>query len=423
MITMKNNNKIIKNIAVIGGGASGMISALFARYEADRIGVDTEISIYERNPRIGKKILVTGNGRCNFSNENMSADNYHGDSDFAFGIVNRFNYQDTVAFFRRIGVLSKADAAGRIYPMSFQASSVLDALRAEIDKCNIRLICDNKITSIKCVENGFLLNGSFFADACILACGAKAASVHGSDGSGFELLNSFGIDIAPVLPALTALVCDNFPKGLKGIRAQGKIEIKSGGKLLASDTGEIQYTDYGLSGIPSMQVSGEVSRTLNSTDTPVFAFVDACPYISASELYDHLMSYKKHNPGVSSEYLLSGIVPKKLGLTFLVDCSINPAKNIGILHPSVVEKIVSVIKSKKYKIKSVRSFNDAQVCCGGIRCSEVNGSTLELKKVPGLFVCGEMLNVDGDCGGYNLQWAWSSGYVAGINAVREIVKC
>ncbi len=409
-----------KKIAIIGGGASGMIAAVFAAKEAEKLGVPVEVTIYESNNRIGKKILVTGNGRCNFSNKNISVCNFHGDSDFAYKIYQNFNNETLCEFFRMLGVVPKCDAAGRIYPMSFQATSVLDALRAELQNNNVKLVCDTKVNSLKCHDRGFVLNNEFYADACVIATGGKASPVHGSDGSGYEILKNFNVSSEPVLPALSALICDNFPKGLKGIRAQGTITIKSGGKTLAQDSGELQYTDYGLSGIPSMQVSGNVSRALYNNDGPVFAVVDSCPAMTAEELKNHISGLIRHNPDIPGENLLSGILPKKLGISFLCDCSVNPNKNIGILHSSVIDKIVLAVKNKKYKIKSVKGFNDAQVSCGGIPCSEINNETLELNRIKGIYVCGELLNVDGDCGGYNLQWAWSSGYTAGINAVREI---
>lgn len=415
-------SKMVKceRIAVIGGGASGLIAAVFAAREAEKLGLCVDITIFEANARIGKKILVTGNGRCNFSNENIKPENFHGDADFAYRIYNFFDNRVTCDFFRSLGVIAKCDVAGRIYPMSFQSSSILDALRFEIEKQNISLVCDTKIDSITKSDEGFLLNNRYNADICIIATGGKASPVHGSDGSGYNLIEPFNIDVEPVLPALSALVCDNWSKGLKGVRAQGSITIKVSGRILAQDTGEIQYTDYGLSGIPSMQVSGAVSRALLSDAASVYALVDSCPGMSSEELKKHIFELVRYNPNIPAENLLSGILPKKLGISFLCDCSVNPVKSIGILHSSVIDKVVSTVKCKKYKIKSVKGFNDAQVSCGGISCDEINNDTLELKKVKRIFVCGEIINVDGDCGGYNLQWAWSSGYTAGISAVREI---
>lgn len=408
-------NKNCLSIAVIGGGASGMIAAVFAARQALERNLNYDIRIYDSNSRIGKKILVTGNGRCNFTNENISEENFHGEASLAISIYDRFNNKMTKDFFHSVGLLSKSDPAGRVYPMSSQASALLDCLRYEIKRLGIYEITETKIIKIEKFKNGFLLNGEFLVDKCILATGGKAAPVHGSDGSGFLLLDQLGIKYSRLFPGLTPLVCSNYPKSLKGIRANGKITLKSGGSVLAEDSGEIQYTDFGLSGIVSMQVSRYAADFINK-NKEVIAVVDSCPSMSVSELKDEILYLIKNNTELPAEMLLAGILPKKLGVSFLADCSINPSMEIGKLHNSVIDKIINVIKSKKYKISSVKGFNDAQITCGGVSSNEINVATMELLKFPGLFVCGEIVNVDGDCGGYNLQWAWSSGAVAGISA-------
>ncbi|MBR3768414.1 MAG: aminoacetone oxidase family FAD-binding enzyme [Clostridia bacterium] len=418
---MKSNNAL--KIAVIGGGASGLTAAIFAAREAKKIGKNVKVTVYEGNSRIGKKILVTGNGRCNFTNENISSVNYHGETALAQSICEKFTNEDVKEFFCSLGLFSKSDFAGRVYPMSNQATAVLDALRFELIRLGIEEVTDTKIVSLKKDSHGFILNERYHCDKCIIATGGKAAPVQGSDGSGFILLKDFGIEVSSLLPALTPIVCEDFTKSLKGIRAQGKISIKCGGKLLSEDTGEIQYTDYGLSGIPSMQVSRFVSGTLNVNKTDVFAFVDSCPFFTADELKSALLTIIKNNPSLPGEMLLSGIMPKRLGMTLLSECSVNPSKNIGIIHDAVLDRIVSAVKNKKYKVTAVKGFNDAQVTSGGIVGKEINFDTLELKKVKGIYVCGEIVDVDGDCGGYNLQWAWSSGAAAGINSVRGFDKC
>ncbi len=413
---MNKDNAMI--IAVIGGGASGLAAAVFAARSARMHSMNVRINVYDGNSRVGKKILVTGNGRCNFSNENICRENFHGDSDFAFDIYSDFDSIKTADFFRSLGVFPKSDNAGRIYPMSFQATAVLDALRQECAASGINEVCDTKITSLSKQGNGFLLNGSIYADRVILATGGKAAPVQGSDGSGFGLLAPFGVEISPLFPALVPLNCENFTRSLKGIRAQGRITLKSDGKILAQDSGEIQYTDYGLSGIPSMQVSRFAAQALSENRT-VFAYIDSAPFFSADQLSAELSEMVKSCPGMPLEMLLSGIMPKKLGSYLLSCCSLNVNQTIGRLHPSVTDKIVATVKNKKYKISSVKGFPDAQVTGGGIKASEIDAQTMELKKVKGLYVCGEIVNVDGDCGGYNLQWAWSSAARAGTSIIRE----
>ena len=408
------------DIAVIGAGASGLFAAIAAAREAEKLRKKITVSVFEANSRVGKKILVTGNGRCNFTNENICPANFHGEEELAFRVYSDFDNIKTLGFFKSIALFPKSDFAGRVYPMSNQATAVLDALRCELSRLGIREITDTKITSLEKQGSGFILNGNIKAKCCILATGGKAAAVQGSDGSGFLLLQKSGVSTTPLYPALVPLVCEGFPKSLKGIRAQGRIAIRHQGKILCEDTGEIQYTEYGLSGIPSMQVSRFVSHALAEKKGDVIAVVDSCPSLTKEELYGVFSGIIENNPTMSCELLLAGLLPKRLGATLLSDCSVNPSMEAGKLHFAVIEKIIGAVKNKKYKVSAVKGFNDAQVTTGGIPASEINGNTLELKKIKGLFVAGEIIDVDGDCGGYNLQWAWSSGYKAGCNAVREI---
>lgn len=413
----------VYSLAVIGGGASGLIAAISAMRLSEKQNKKIETVIYEANGRVGKKLLVTGNGRCNFSNLNIDKGNYYGEPELALSVYKLFDNKKTTDFFRSIGVCAKTDSAGRMYPMSFQASAVLDALRYEAQRLGVKFQTDTRVTRIKRSNKGFLLNDCYFADACIVATGGKAAPVHGSDGSGYLLLEALGVDTTPVYPALVPLICERFSKGLKGVRAQGTITIKCNGKTLARDTGELQFTEYGLSGIPAMQVSGVVAKALFSEKKDVFAVVDLCPDFTIDELKDILLNVAGINPDMPNEMLLAGILPKKLGAQLITDCSLNPSKPIGRIHKAVIDKIAFETKNKKYKVSSVKSFNDAQVTSGGIPAYEINYSSMELKSIRKMYVCGEIVDVHGDCGGYNLQWAWSSGYIAGENAAKELLKC
>lgn len=414
---MKSNSKF--SVAVIGGGASGLFAAIFAAKKAIEKKLNVKISVYESNSRVAKKILATGNGRCNFTNDNILPENFFGERELAFSVYSSFDNVRVKNFFKSIGLLSVSDSAGRVYPMSMQASSVCDSLRFTAESLGVEFITDTKITSIKKKQGCFILNDMYYADRVIIATGGKASPMHGSDGSGYDLLNPFGINITPVYPALSALACKDFPKSLKGVRAKGKITLKGNGKTIAENIGEIQYTDYGLSGIPSMQVSRFASLYLASNNSKLAALIDSCPNLSVDELKNIFFSIKKNNPNLTSQLLMSGLMPKKLGEYLLSVCSVKPDIQIGKLNPAVIEKIVSTIKQMKYTVVSVKGFADAQVTCGGVSGDEIDYATLELKKVKGMYVCGEIINVDGDCGGYNLQWAWSSGAVAGINCIGE----
>lgn len=408
---------IKKQIAVIGGGASGLCAAIEAARTAQN---RAEITVYEALGRCGKKILATGNGRCNLANTDTDFSHYHGNVQLVQSVFEQYDLQSALDFFKDLGLFMRADAAGRVYPLSNQASAVLDALRFESDRLQIRVKTEEKITDIKKQNGKWLLNGTFAADCVILACGGKAAPVHGSDGTGYVLAKKLGVSVEEPLPALTALVVEQFTKALKGIRAEGCITVKCGGQVLASSAGEIQYTDYGLSGIPAMQVSGAVSRYLASgAKAPCQVIVDRAPSVSAEELTAFIERAKKERPTLLCEDLLTGIMPKRLGVTVLTECSLQPQKPLTAMNAGVIPTLVTAIKNKKYKINSVCGFADAQVTAGGIPACEINAQNMELHKANDVFVCGELVNVDGDCGGYNLLWAWNSGRLAGANAAKR----
>ena len=417
---MRNKGTGAYEIAVIGGGASGLFAAAAAAEVARRNGLPAHVTVYEGNARVGKKILVTGNGRCNLTNEKMGAAYYRGATELFEAVYARFDRAATLAFFEDAGLFTRADFAGRVYPMSNQAASVLDALRGVCAERGVREEVSSKISSLQRQGGGFLLNGAFYADRAVVACGGRAAPVHGSDGSGYALLKGLGVTVTPLHPALTPLHIKDFTRSLKGIRAVGAVTLKSGGKTLARAAGEIQYTDYGLSGIPAMQVSRFAAQTL-AEGGEVLAFVDSAPEVSPEELTERLLTVRKNHPAMTAENLLAGFLPKRLGTVLIGACSLSPAREIGALHENAVGKLVSAVKRTKYAVASVRGFADAQVTAGGVPAEEIDETTMELKKVKGLYVCGEIADVDGDCGGYNLQWAFSSGAVAGQAAARSLL--
>ena len=418
---MRSNGENRYEVAVIGGGASGLFAAATAAGEAQARKLPVRVTIYEANPRVGKKILVTGNGRCNLTNEQMGAQYYRGATELFEAAYAQFDREATLAFFEDAGLFTRADFAGRVYPMSNQASSVLDALRGVCAERGVKEVTSCKITSLQKQGEGYILNGEHYADRVIVACGGKAAPVHGSDGSGYVLLRPFGVMVTPLYPALTPVCIESFTKSLKGIRATGRITLKSAGKVIAEAAGEIQYTDYGLSGIPAMQVSRFAAQTL-AEGGEVLAFVDSAPDIPAEELTQRLLALKQAHPAMTAEDLLAGLLPKRLGTVLIASCSLSPAKEIGGLHDNAVSKIVAAVKRMKYKVSAVRGFADAQVTAGGVAETEIDAAAMELKKAKGLYVCGEIADVDGDCGGYNLQWAFSSGAVAGKSAVRSLTN-
>lgn len=406
--------KNICDVAVIGAGFSGLVCAISIK----RLCPDINITVFEGKSQPGKKILVTGNGRCNLTNKELSPDFYHGDEKLIKKILCENSNTELLDFFSSIGVVCAPDFAGRYYPISNQAVSVLDALVAESQALDITTVTDCRITDIKKHKNGFILNGTYQSGKLVFACGGKAASVHGSDGSGFELLSAFGIKTTPLVPSLVSLYSPGFEKSLKGIRARGTLTVKNGGKILASDTGEVQYTDYGLSGIPAFQISPVVSRLL-AENREVSVFADSAPFAERKELEEYIVSQIKKYPTIPAGSILEGLMPRKLSSYLISCCSFNPAKNASTVSIGAAGKIAATVKSKKYIISRTGGFNDAQVTAGGIDSTELEENSYGLKKLHGAYVCGEMLDVDGLCGGYNLQWAFSSAVKVAESIAKE----
>ena len=410
-----------KTLAIIGGGASGLAAAIEAARIKKNRKSDVNIIVFEQLPKIGKKILATGNGRCNIMNSSVPKNKYHGDTKLLDSIFGAYSADSNMEFFRSMGIYLAEEDGGRLYPLSFQATSVLDALRFEAENLGIEIKCDTKINSIKRKGNGFILNNEKYTDAVIVAGGGKSASVHGSDGSCFDLLSSMGIKIKPTFPSLTGIVLKKKNKNLKGVRAAGEIYIVENGKVISSSEGELQYTDYGISGIPAMEVSREVAEhfALHKKGKIIMA-VNTLPDFSPEEIFDYIMTRKKHNPNLLCEDLLSGVMPKKLAVAKLASASISSTAKVSTLTKNDIALLTEILNSELFEISGVLGFDNSQVTAGGADTKLFNPSTLCAKNINGLFACGEVLDIDARCGGYNLAWAWSSGRCAGANAIKYL---
>ena len=400
----------MRTVAVIGGGASGMMAAVTAASEGARV------ILLEHKDRIGKKILSTGNGRCNFTNIHQEPICYHSeDPMFPWEVVERFNAQAVISFFLQLGVYSK-NRNGYIYPNSDQASAVLDAFRMELDRLKVEIRTGVECREIRPGKKGFTVltdQGPVRADRVILCAGSKAAPTTGSDGSGYDLAKKLGHRILPVLPALTALKCEEkFFKSIAGVRANGSVSIWSGGECIAKDTGEIQLTDYGISGIPVFQVSRYASKLLyekKETD----AVLDFMPDFTKEQTNAFLRARAKTRPDKSAEMFLIGLFHKKLCDLWIRLSEIPRQRKAGELTEDEIARLTSLIKEFRVRVRETNPYDKAQVCCGGVDTREVDPETLESVYVPGVYFAGEILDVDGMCGGYNLTFAWASGYVAG----------
>lgn len=405
----------MRTVAVIGGGAAGMMAAVTAAQNG------ADVILLEHKDRLGKKILSTGNGRCNFTNIRQEPACYHSDDpEFPWKVVEQFDARSIISFFLQLGVYSK-NRNGYIYPNSDQASAVLDALRMEVERLGIDVRTGAECREIRPGRKGFAIltdRGTIRADRVILCTGSKAAPATGSDGSGYTLAKQLVHRIVPVLPALVQLRCgETFFKSIAGIRAEGTVSIRTDGKCIASDRGEIQLTNYGISGIPVFQVSRYASRLLYEKKK-VRAVLDFMPDFTQEQMLDFLRGRADARPQKKAEQFLIGLFHKKLSDLWIRLAGIPREKAAGSINEEEMERLISLIKNFTVSVTGTNSYDQAQVCCGGVDTAEVDPRTMGSRYVPGLYFAGELLDVDGMCGGYNLTFAWASGYIAGRSAAE-----
>ena len=404
-----------RQVIVVGGGAAGMIAAISAR----RLGAD--VTILEKNPRVGKKILATGNGRCNFTNINADVGYYHGNNPkFTYSALSNFTVDDTIRFFEKLGIAHKIEDFGKAFPMSDQASSVLDVLLYELNDLGVNIVCDANVKDIR--KNGkFLIeleDGKVYkGDRVIITTGGKAMPSSGSDGSGYDLAARLGHTIIDIFPALVQLKLEgSFFKRLDGVKFVGTAEIIHNNKSVAMDRGDILFTNYGVSGPPILQISRKAGELLKEGQEAYLkiTIMDMMPK-------DELRTLLKKRWQISSskplDFSLVGLINKRLIPVVLMEAGLNDAERpVASLSAKEQERIIDFLTDWRFKIRGTRSWPSAQVTAGGVDTREINQDTMESKLVKGLFFAGEIIDIDGQCGGFNLQWAWSSGFIAGQNA-------
>ena len=399
-------------IGVIGGGASGLIAAISAARSK------AEVSIYERCDRVGRKILATGNGRCNYTNINADIKNYHGENpDFVRDAKNSFWVEETKAFFEELGMLTKVENEGKAYPYSLQASAVLDVLRFEAERLGINIITDFEVSELKKTDKGFFIkaySGEVArADKVILAAGGKASPSLGSNGSGYDIAKALGHTITKTFPALVQVRTETeLVKALKGIKTDAAVRYKNG-NIRAESVGEVLFCDYGLSGPAVFNISRLCSEYKNGE-----IILDLLPEIDYNSLRELLK--KRRSQKRNLENFFVGMINKKIGMTVMKYAGVLPySRNADTLSDKEINRLCEGLKSFKLKVTGTMSWNNAQVTAGGIATDEVDSKTFESKLCPGLYIVGEILDIDGDCGGYNLQWAWAGGFIAGKSAGTE----
>lgn len=399
-------------IAVIGGGASGLIAAITARKAGKKV------TILERKERILKKVLVTGNGRCNLTNARASISNYFGKNILLIeNILNNFTPQNVMDFFYELGVICNEEERGKVYPLSGQASSVVDALRFEAEKLGIKIETEFYVRKIE--KDGFKFKISsedkrkIEANRVILSTGGQSYPELGSNGSGFQLAKDFGHSITKLSPAIVQLKTEKYQvKGLQGIKADTSVTAYGNNKKICTYNGELLFTDYGISGNVVFNISFVMPLYKN-----VEFEIDFMKKFDYNELYELLRKRKKIMAHLTMENYFNGMINKKLGQFLSKMSGIEKlSKPVKDLNDNEIRKLCTSLKKYRINILETTGFKNAQVTAGGISLDEVNTDTLESKIMKGLYFSGEVLDVYGECGGFNLQWAWASGYIAGKNA-------
>ena len=395
-------------IGIIGGGAAGMAAAIeAAAYPGNKV------LVFERQARVGRKLQATGNGRCNLTNLSAGAEHYHGQqAAFVQYPLEQFGVGDTLSWFKKLGLFTVSEASGRVYPYSDQANSVVDILRFALEQDNITVYTGVEVKKVKKTDNGFMIetdDQQEFCDRLIIACGGLAGTKLGGTMSGYKLLGKFGHKCTKLRPALVQVKSNwGALASLKGVRTNCSVQILKDEQLHAQSVGELQFTSYGLSG----PVIFEVSRDVCTGSGSWVAQIDFLPHITKQQLAEEI--YTRVERGVPAADLLTGILHNRLGRILTQAAGVSNSVNT---HQ--IEDVCAAIKSFRVVLTEPMGMDSAQVTAGGVLTEQFDPETMESKLVPGLYACGEVLDIDGDCGGFNLQWAWSSGRLAGRCAGKE----
>lgn len=405
-----------RNVTVVGGGSSGMMAAI----SAARRGA--KVTLLERKDRVGKKLLATGNGRCNLTNSGLSLSRFHGgDRAFIASVLTRFPSASAVDFFEELGIACITEAEGRIYPHSGQASAVLDVLRWELDRLAADVRTGYEIKGIARKGDGFALQlaagGELAAKRVVLACGGSAGPQFGSDGSGQRLAAALGHRLVEPVAALVPLrLRAGFLRKLKGVSFEGRGDVRCGEEVLRGEAGEFLFTDCGISGPPVLQLSRSAAIALQRNQAPRIV-LDLFPGLSLDALDGALEVRFRRQGRKSLVDGLVGLLNKRLIPVVLAEAGIDYQALLGAEISSAARNALArLLKNWSLEISGTMPWPEAQVTAGGVDLRDVDPETLESRLVPGLYFCGEILDVDGDCGGFNLQWAWSSGWIAGRSA-------
>lgn len=404
------------DIAVLGGGASGLIAAITAK----RLNPNLSVYIFEALDRVGKKLITTGNGRCNITNLNLDLSRFHGqDVSFCEYALSRFGFSEIKDFFYSIGVGFTAEG-NKVYPASLQASSVVDALRFECDRIGVNTVLNCKIEDVSFGKEYILRSAenSISAKALILATGLfSGGDKVGSYGNVFRILKNEGFKTVKISPSLVQLKTEtDFVRQLKGIKVTAKATLLCGNKPVCTHTDEVLFCDYGLSGPAILQISRQSGRD----DKEYFVSIDLYPDLNTNALALRIKERAKLLGARTLEEFFVGSLNKRLAQVVLKYCGYRLSDYASSLDDNDFVRIAEALKNFKFKVLSNTGFINSQVSAGGIATTEFDNKTLMSKRYNRLFAAGELLDIDGDCGGFNLSWAWASGAIAAESAVNSL---
>ncbi|MBQ7523726.1 MAG: aminoacetone oxidase family FAD-binding enzyme [Oscillospiraceae bacterium] len=397
-------------VLILGGGAAGMAAAIEAASNGH------SVTVLERQSRVGRKLIATGNGRCNLSNRFAAPDRYHGDDRFIRTVLDRFPVDDTLAWFHKFGLYTVEEPDGRYYPLSDHAGSVVDTLRFALDRLGVQVVCGCEVTAIAKKARGWQMTAAdgstYYGDRAIIAAGGCAGAALGGTKSGYTLFGSLGHTVTKLAPSLVQIKTDNtLTRALKGVRADCALTLKTPHGVLAQSAGEVQFTDFGVSGPAAF----DLSRAVSTTDENLTLLLNFLRSTDEETLTAELQNRASAFPDLTADQLLTGMLHPRLALAVLKAAQIAPD---APADDETAARVAHTIRYFPLTVTGTLGMDHAQVTAGGVATSEFRADTLESRLAPGVFAAGEVLDVDGDCGGFNLQWAWASGRLAGLLGER-----